>query len=60
MAMVVSTFLALLATVLETILTDYRTLKLEEAEFIQDWGGNGRIVSIDARSRKLKLGWLQE
>jgi hypothetical protein len=52
---VVSTFLALLAAVLETVLTDYRTLKLEEAEFIQDWGENGRIASIDARSKKLKL-----
>ena len=57
-ATVTSTFLALLATVLEIVLTDYRALKLNEAEFIQDWGGEGRIATIDTRSRKLKLGWL--
>jgi hypothetical protein len=50
---------SLIATVLETVLTDYRTLKLEEAEFIRDWGGSGRIASINARSKKLKLSWLQ-
>jgi hypothetical protein len=55
---VVNTFLALLATVLDMVLMEYRTQRLNIAEFTQDWCGEGRIASIDVRSRKLIMGWL--
>jgi hypothetical protein len=56
-AKVVSLFLALFATVLNTVLINYQQQRLEEADFLRDWCGEGRIAFID-RNKKLKLSWM--
>ena len=55
-ATVVSTFLAFLATMLDTVLMDYKIQQLNIAEFLQDWCERGRIVVIKARSDRLIMG----
>lgn len=57
-AVIISTFLTLLASTLEAFFLDVKIQKRDIAAFKRDWYSESRISYIDAIRGSLRFGWL--